>query len=96
MEMKEFKQLFSKPPFIRYIRFTKADGNEREMICTRSVDYIPEDKAPSGTRESLDTDTALPVFDLLIKEWRSVRPDTIIEELPVGTAELEIILASVK
>ncbi len=94
MEMKEFKKLLSNG--VRYIRFTKADGNEREMICTRSVDRIPEDKVPSGTREYKDTDTALPVFDLVIGEWRSVRPDTIIEELPVSSLELEMILASTK
>ncbi len=71
-----------------YLRFIKANGEEREMICTRSESMIPEEKHPSGTRVVQDEDTALPVFDLGIKEWRSVRPDSIQEILDVSDSEL--------
>lgn len=71
-----------------YLRFTKVNGEEREMICTRSGSMIPDDKHPSGTRTVQDGDTALPVFDLGIKEWRSVRPDSLKEALDVSDNEL--------
>lgn len=51
------------------VTFTKKDGTERIMKCTRSPDLIPEDQHPkNGTG---DSDSTLRVFDLDKNEWRS-------------------------
>ena len=51
------------------VTFTKKDGTERTMRCTRSPVQIPEDQHPkNGTG---DSDTAIRVFDLDKSEWRS-------------------------
>lgn len=51
------------------VTFTKKDGTERVMRCTRSPAQIPEDQHPkNGTG---DSETSLRVFDLDKNEWRS-------------------------
>lgn len=51
------------------VTFTKKDGTERVMRCTRSPAQIPEDQQPkNGTN---DSETSLRVFDLDKNEWRS-------------------------
>ena len=51
------------------VTFTKKDGTERVMKCTRSPAQIPEDLHPkNGTG---DTDSTIRVFDLDKNEWRS-------------------------
>jgi hypothetical protein len=51
------------------VTFTKKDGTERVMRCTRSPAQIPEDQHPkNGTN---DSETSLRVFDLDKNEWRS-------------------------
>lgn len=52
------------------VQFTKKDGTERTMMCTRSMNAIPADKQPKGTLEKTSTD-AVRVFDTEIQEWRS-------------------------
>ena len=64
------------------VTFTKADGTEREMLCTLDHSQIPE--APAKplpvdgiVRESKERkkpdEHSLRVFDLDLKEWRSFR-----------------------
>ena len=51
------------------VTFTKKDGTQRVMKCTRNPSQIPEDQHPkNGTG---DTDTTIRVFDLDKNEWRS-------------------------
>ena len=51
------------------VTFTKKDGTNRVMKCTRSPSQIPEDQHPkNGTG---DSDTSIRVFDLDKNEWRS-------------------------
>ena len=52
------------------VQFTKKDGTERTMKCTRNFNSIPSDKHPKGTLEKTATD-AVRVFDTEIQEWRS-------------------------
>lgn len=52
------------------VQFTKKDGSERTMVCTRNFNSIPADKQPKGTLEKTSTD-AVRVFDTEIQEWRS-------------------------
>ena len=71
------------------VTFVKADGTDREMLCTLNWDYIPTDKAPKETpttpidgivkeskkpRKEPDPHS-LRVFDLEKQEWRSFRFD---------------------
>ena len=80
------------------VTFTKADGTDREMLCTLNWDFIPTDKAPKETpttpidgivKESKQRKQpdphSLRVFDLEKNEWRSFRFD----RLKKVTAELK-------
>jgi hypothetical protein len=79
------------------LTFVKADGTDREMLCTLNWDRIPTDKAPKATPSgSIDgmwqvlksrkepDPHSLRVFDLQKQEWRSFRFD----RLKKITAEL--------
>ena len=80
------------------VTFVKADGTDREMLCTLNWDNIPVDKAPKETpttpidgivkeskkpRKEPDPHS-LRVFDVEKQEWRSFRFD----RLKKVTAEL--------
>lgn len=52
------------------ITFTKKDGTQRVMRCTRDMNTIPAEKHPSTTTTNDATD-AIRVFDLEKQEWRS-------------------------
>ena len=69
------------------VTFTKADGTDREMLCTLNWSLIPEDKQPKGDvpvehllkeskkpRKEPDPHS-LRVFDVEKQEWRSFRFD---------------------
>lgn len=85
---------------VSYILFTKKNGEEREMICTRSPKWIPHEHAPAaasrGARKVEDSDTAVPVFDLVINEWRSVCPDSIQEQFTIDDKDVEPSLFNIK
>ncbi len=58
------------------VTFTKKDGTERVMRCTKSFDSIPEEKRPKTTSDTIDkpspTNTdLLMVWDLDKEGWRS-------------------------
>ena len=60
--------------------FTKADGTERTMLCTKNSEVISEqytapEKKTERTRK--DTDGLVVVFDLEKNEWRSFRLDSV-------------------
>lgn len=63
------------------VTFTKQDGTERVMRCTKSLDLIPADKLPKPklpTDVVANTDPQLfKVYDMEKKEWRSFRYTTI-------------------
>mgnify|MGYP003869352951 CR=1 FL=1 len=80
------------------VTFVKADGTDREMLCTLSWDKIPVDKAPkvvsTGSIDGIVTESkvrkepdphSLRVFDVEKQEWRSFRFD----RLKKITAELK-------
>lgn len=52
------------------VTFTKKDGTDRVMHCTRKMTMIPESMHPQNVKGANSTD-AIPVFDLEKKEWRS-------------------------
>ena len=57
--------------------FTKVDGTERKMICTRNLELIPPALRPKGTLQKLSTSEER-VFDLEKSEWRSFRKSSVI------------------
>lgn len=62
------------------VTFTKADGTDRVMLCTRNAQtiaevYTPEEKKTDRTRTT--PDGVLPVFDLEKNEWRSFKLDSV-------------------
>lgn len=72
------------------VTFTKADGTDREMLCTLDLTKLPPAPAPvdgivkeSKERKKPD-EHSLRVFDLEKNEWRSFRFD----RLKKVTAEL--------
>ena len=60
--------------------FTKADGTERTMLCTKNPEVIAENyTAPEKktARERKDTPGVVAVFDLEKNDWRSFRLDSV-------------------
>lgn len=59
------------------VTFTKVDGTERTMKCTKNFDLIPSDKVPSGTG-TVAKQGVISVFDIEANGWRSFRPESVI------------------
>lgn len=62
------------------IEFEKVDGEIRRMICTRMGDKILQAEKESikkNTRVIDENTTAVPVYDIEISQWRSIRPSSI-------------------
>lgn len=61
------------------VKFTKADGTERRMLCTLVESKIPSEKLPkTQSTEGSTTGSAVRVFDVEKSEWRSFRWDSLI------------------
>jgi hypothetical protein len=74
------RSLLQKQPIT--VVFTKADGTDREMLCTLNSDYIPTTAVPVGPVDGIvkegkerkkPDEHSLRVFDLEKMEWRSFR-----------------------
>jgi hypothetical protein len=67
------------------VKFTKVDGSERLMRCTKAPHLIPEDKQPKGDllTEVQPNLSVLRVFDLDMNEWRSFKVSNV-KEVTVG------------
>jgi hypothetical protein len=64
------------------IEFTKVDGTLRRLRCTRNfdllpVEYKPVEIDPVSTSERPVSLTAIPVYDIDLKAWRSFRVDAL-------------------
>ena len=69
--------------------FTKKDGSERTMICTKDSALIPEQHRPkqgsdSATPAKKTPDHLLSVYDLEAKGWRSFTIAKVISIDPIG------------
>ena len=61
------------------VKFTKTNGEERDMICTLREDLIPMvSKSQSKRLEHQLSDEVVRVYDLEKEEWRSFRIDSIV------------------
>lgn len=83
-------EMYPAPEFVKQqlnkkckVIFTKKDGTERTMICTRNLDTVPEKFHPVGGGPNFP-DNQIRVFDLEKEEWRSFRVESIVymEQLP--------------
>lgn len=62
------------------IEFEKVDGEIRRMVCTRMGDKILQAEKESikkNTRVIDENTTAVPVYDIELSQWRSIRPSSI-------------------
>jgi len=53
------------------VTFTKADGTDRVMKCTKWMDLIPEQNHPKKESTGDNTSDNITVFDLEKGGWRS-------------------------
>ena len=58
------------------VTFTKKDGTERKMLCTRNMGAIPEDKQPKGSGKTKAAHLIV-AFDLEKGEWRSFSEESV-------------------
>lgn len=68
---------------VTFVRFTKVDGSDRVMRCTRNLAVV---KAILGDRwkpvyenetSKTFTESAMRIFDLDVEEWRTFRIDNV-------------------
>jgi len=59
------------------VTFTKKDGTERVMHCTRNMAAIPEDKHPKGEGKTKAAHLIV-AFDLNKGEWRSFGEESVL------------------
>lgn len=59
------------------VTFTKADGTERVMRCTKDFDLVPVDQHPAQ-HDPVDYVDLMKVFDLDVQGWRSFKPSRVI------------------
>ena len=60
------------------VTFTKKDGTERVMKCTKNISNIPVDMHPTGEKE-IKEGNVLRVFDLENSGWRSFNVESVKE-----------------
>lgn len=59
--------------------FTKQNGEERQMVCTLSPDYLPAPSVDGFRQRKVPNDDVVVVWDVQAEGWRSFRIDSIIE-----------------
>jgi len=59
------------------VTFTKKDGTERVMLCTRNMAAIPENKHPKGDGKTKAAHLIV-AFDLNKGEWRSFGEESVL------------------
>ena len=64
---------------IAIVTFTKKDGTERVMRCTRNPSFIPAEFHPktSDEKENLEASDNIRVFDVEKQGWRSFNYSTV-------------------
>jgi hypothetical protein len=61
------------------VTFTKVDGDQRQMQCTRSPSHIPCEFVPKNSKVIKESDEVIKAFDVVAKGWRSFRVDSIVD-----------------
>jgi len=60
------------------VRFTKADGSERLMRCTKDFSLIPIDDQPVHSEVNAVPVDLEKVYDLDVQAWRSFKPSRVL------------------
>lgn len=60
------------------VKFRTKKNIVRTMACTRSLTRIPTDQHPGIGTPTLNQPGIICVYDLLIKDWRAFRMDSVI------------------
>lgn len=71
----ELKENLSK--CVAEVKFTKADGSERKMLCTLIDKYLPEVSPRPLEEARKENNSVLAVWDIEKEAWRSFRLDSI-------------------
>lgn len=58
------------------VLFTKVNGEERDMSCTRNLDLVPSDMLPKGD-SNINEEKTIRVFDIKAQDWRSFRSENV-------------------
>lgn len=64
------------------VTFTKKDGSNRVMRCTRKYELIPAEHYPKNYNPDQDPGSIFKVFDLDKEGWRCFDLNSIIEVTP--------------
>ncbi len=56
---------------VQTVTFTKKDGTERVMKCTRNPSFIPSEYHPKTSIETTESEDNIRVFDVEKNGWRS-------------------------
>lgn len=59
------------------VKFTKKNGDERDMLCTLMADKLPPVVESSTGSSKAENKEVLAVFDLEAEGWRSFRLDSL-------------------
>lgn len=59
------------------VKFTKKNGEQRQMTCTKHLQLIPEEFHPNGKGTKKENEEVAKVFDLEKQAWRSFRFDSV-------------------
>ena len=62
------------------VRFTKVNGDERDMKCTLLSEYLPNQQEMDFTE--VDSKDYLAVWDVEVNGWRSFRVESVSEVSP--------------
>lgn len=72
------------------IVFIKKDGSERTIQCTLCEDFFEPYAPKSNTKTRTVSTSAVAVFDLQLKQWRSIIPENILTYKILPNYEKEI------
>lgn len=65
------------------VEFTKKDGSNRVMLCTKNMDIIPPENHPKPLKEGEEpkapSDVVCNIWDLESNGWRSFRYDSVLK-----------------
>ena len=64
------------------VKFTKVNGDVRDMVCTTNLNEIPEEAHPKDSGKT-KSDEVFCVYDVANEGWRSFRIDAIIDWNPL-------------
>lgn len=62
-----------------HLQFKKVNGDLRNMVATRMMDKIPEEKHPKTEDKREKNETIVVLYDLEVNDWRSFRVENLVE-----------------